>query len=233
MNFINSLTVWQHDRLVLSPQLCSTKALCWPGRLLCRTNTRNSRTCWQQGSTHRRLCPVSTDKWKYAVVHEVCSRKLQNWTRFLEYIQEVRRTTGKPLTHLSKPTAGCTTDHMVTAWGQHFWHGFFNKLAYRPHFFHLRLDWIQNEWSSALCSAPTWRPAAADVQVVFVWSRFSTPVVGSSLTPGSRKVCVMQAGFTHSDPLFRSVGHLLGDRKPGVSVQNTKSWLHLAKFNKS
>lgn len=29
----------------------------------------------------------------------------------------------------------------------------------------------------------------------------------------------MQAGFTHCDSLFRSVGHLVGDRKPGVSVK--------------
>lgn len=52
------------------------------------------------------------------------------------------------------------------------------------------------------------------------WPRFSTPNVRVvSVFWHQVHVRSLPAGLTHSDSLFRSVGHLVGDRKPGVSVK--------------
>lgn len=69
------ITAWLFLVLVFL-QLCSTKALCWPGHWLSHTSTRSSRTCWQRESMRHRLCTVS-------VAISTCSMRLKEVAYFL------------------------------------------------------------------------------------------------------------------------------------------------------
>lgn len=60
--------LWFDNMSVFSLQLCSTKALCWPGRWLYHTNTGNRLTCWQQEFTRPSRYMVSTATEKHAVM---------------------------------------------------------------------------------------------------------------------------------------------------------------------